>query len=368
MNAMKCHNCHGMGHRSVNCPLSPSHRRCYTCGKAGGTFDHRAGCKDAWYDLSKPVPRDTLGKLYTRELAIQFLLVDSEAEKESHNASMRRSAPKPMRVVVPSQNPKRVCSSAVQATTATPVIETPAKSIPPEKVDNIRPPTKTGEPTQCEATAMQSEARASTMVQDVRILDGLLTPDGRQILKREHDKENTMVYDGERTFHQSSAMGFSVRLNEADAQPSVALPDVLLRFVFRKSPRVFVDSGTKNDFELTIATLRMSNGLRVTYDKARLDICGQPDRDTIFSVVAPNGSFRVAIRQACVEINDMYFLSEFGMACLAKSPMMLPATPQFLVTLVGPAEDEIRVRYKQNRYLLTIDSGMVRINPFDAVN
>lgn len=81
----------------------------------------------------------------------------------------------------------------------------------------------------------------------------------------------------------------------------------------------------------------MPNGLRVSYNKVFLDICGKPSRDAVFSVVAPNGTFRIAIRAACVEINDIYYLSDFGMACLAKTTKMLPRPPQLSVTLTGPA-------------------------------
>lgn len=379
-----------MGHRSANCPFSPSHRRCYTCGKAGGLFDHREGCKDAWYDLSMPVPRDTCGKQYTRELALRVLMADYEAEKAAHNAAMRRSAPKPTRVSVPSQNPKRICSSTERAETTKPEVNGPAKATSRGKNDEVGPSTETGErvsetpttsasitahgiepeSTHDDEVAMRSEALepvANTVVQDVRILDGLMTPGGRSIPKRENNGENVVALNRERIFYQPSSMGLAVRLNEVEAHPSVDLPEVLLRFVFRNSPRVFVDIGTKNEFELSTATLRMANGLRVNYNKTRLDIGGQPNQDTNFSVVTPNGSFRVAIRQPCVEINDIFFLSEFGMACLARSPMMLPAPPQFVVTLIGPSEDEIRVRYKENGYLLTIEGGIVRISPFDPV-
>lgn len=69
------------------------------------------------------------------------------------------------------------------------------------------------------------------MVQDVRVTDGLMTPDGKPIIKTNRDKENVSVGDGERTFYEPSAAGFGSRLNEADAHPSVDAPDVLLRVV-----------------------------------------------------------------------------------------------------------------------------------------
>lgn len=389
MNSMKCHNCHGMGHRSANCPFSPSHRRCYTCGKAGGLFDHREGCKDAWYDLSKPVPRDTCGKQYTRELALQVLLADYEAEKKAHDAVMRRPTPTATRVSVASPIPKRSCTSTVRAETIRQRVSAPSKTFSKGKHGEINSSTKKDGPFNDTAASASITARgvepesihvdvaamrsishelvASTLVQDVRISDGSMTPEGRTFPKFEDNEVNVVAINRETTSYQPSAMSLGIRFNEANAHLSEDLPEVLLRFVFRNSPRVFIDSGTKDEFELSTTTLRMANGLRVRYNKTRLDICGLPNRDTNFSVVAPNGSFRVAIRQPCVEINEIFFLSEFGMACLARSPMMLPAPPQFVVTLIGPPEDEIRVRYRENRYLLTIENGIVRVNPFDPV-
>lgn len=52
-----CYNCQGKGHRSSKCPFPPAHRRCPSCGIAGGDYMHREGCREQWYDLSIRVPR-----------------------------------------------------------------------------------------------------------------------------------------------------------------------------------------------------------------------------------------------------------------------------------------------------------------------
>lgn len=57
MNNFLCYNCQGQGHRASQCQFAPTHRRCPTCGKAGGNHAHREGCSDSWYDLSVRVPR-----------------------------------------------------------------------------------------------------------------------------------------------------------------------------------------------------------------------------------------------------------------------------------------------------------------------
>lgn len=210
----------------------------------------------------------------------------------------------------------------------------------------------------------KTEYASEEGVVDVYVPDISINTEGKPVPETEANDENVVVVDSERAFYQPSTTGFGIRLNEADAHPSVDAPDVLLRFVFRKAPRIFIDSGMDSEFELSTTTLRMSNGLRVKYNKVFLDICGRPTREAVFNVVAANGSFRIVIREACVELNEMYYLSEFGMACLAKAPMMLPLTPQLCVTLMGEPEDEIRVRYRKNRYILTMENGAIRINPF----
>lgn len=419
MNQMKCHNCHGLGHRSANCPFSPTHRRCNSCGKAGGLFEHRKECPDGWYDLSTPVPRDPCGKRYSRERTLQLIAAEYEAEKAAYGEAMRRAAARPIRSPQMVNRPKRGCSSTSRAPTALQDSKPPSKSNMMHEPKEKRPnnyahksstiqtrtekvpstPSTVGEVSSAEncegvntAESQNTAPQVYAFVQDVRVLDGIMTPDGKPIRKTEDDNEsalvdvqlpnesvelkeepapnnegddgNVLLVDSERTFYQRSATGFGIRLNEADAHPSVDAPDVLLRFVFRKAPRIFIDSGMDSSFELTATTLRMSNGLRVKYNGVFLDICGKPTREAVFNVMAPHGTFRLVIRTACVEVNEIFYFSEFGMACLARAPMMLPLTPQLVVTLVGEAEDEIRVRYMGNRYVLTMENGAVRISPF----
>lgn len=218
MNQMKCHNCHGLGHRSANCPFSPTHRRCNSCGKAGGLFEHRKECPDGWYDLSTPVPRDPCGKQNSRERTLQLIAAEYDAEKAAYGKAMRQAAARPSRNSPMVNRPKRGCSCTSRAPTALQDSKPPTKSNtmhePKEKRSNNntreasttqtgtekKPSTPVGEVSSAEngkeVDAAESQNTAPPVyafVQDVRVLDGIMTPDGKPIRKVEDDNEIAMV-------------------------------------------------------------------------------------------------------------------------------------------------------------------------------
>lgn len=195
-----------------------------------------------------------------------------------------------------------------------------------------------------------------------------LMPDNVPRPKSTVEKENVLVADTEKTFWQRGEQGFGVRLNEVDAHPVVDSMAVLLRFVFKKSPRIVIDKDTPNAVELHSTVLRMPNGLRVKYNGMFLDICGMAVRNIVLAVETPSGSFRLAIKPTCVEINETTFLTDFGLVVLPKHPSMISAPPQCSVSVIGEEEDMLRVRYKENRYVMKFVDEGVRIEPFEKMN
>lgn len=381
MNDMKCHNCHELGHRSANCVFSPTHRRCYKCGKAGGKFEHREGCEDKWYNLSIPVPRDSKGQLYPRALAVELIEAEYITEKEQVIEKRRQAPSTSSSETAIAQQAKRGRISQSKPTT----IRSFVKNLQPAPVDSVESDRKIyNRPTRianheseaplCKQRPSQLKGRdvnqPSTsaavglrdgMVQDVRVLDGLMTPDGKPI-QLESPKE--AVADRNKTFFQPTSSGYGTQLNEVDAHPGVDSPPLLMRLVFRREARVFVNHGTSSELELHGTVLRMANGLRVRFNGRFLDVCGVPTGDVILMVLAVNFAFRMVIHENNVEINETYFLTDYGMSCLARASNTLPAAPAAVVTILGPPHDEIRIRYRENRYLMTFVDGLARINPY----
>lgn len=416
-NGMKCHNCHGVGHRASNCPFSPNHRRCYTCGRAGGKFQHRVGCEDTWYNLSILPPRNENGELYPRDTALNMLWVQYKKEKNCMLELRRREIHNLSNNMQDRQQPKRIRVTQPQQTVVRPF----DRESHTDGVGNLRPITKRTVVWEVPKAKDANKAMSSIsnspigsiggMVQDVRVTDGIMTPDGKPINKRTEtatvdysqrseiekpsvtvvSKKETVkevrVADGvtssqgkqmpqkaddipvlladcEKTYYLRSDVGFGIRLNEVDAHPLAEAPPLLLRFVFRQTPKIFIDSGTSNEIELSSTMLRMRNGLRVSYNGMFLDICGRPRGEVVLLVGSTNFSFRLAINETCVGIDESYFLSEFGMACLTMTPSTLPPPPSATVTIVGPLQESLRIRYKENRYEMTFADGIARVNPY----
>lgn len=383
-----CHNCKGIGHRSANCEFSPMHRRCFVCGKAGGLFQHRIGCRDAWYNLAKRVPRDPFGNYFPREQAIALLEAEYKAEKaayeqnqqqlaalhaaqesarrtaalQRHAQELRQAAAQPPQVPVGRQTVTNQSVAAQQQKRARP--SPPEKRATSPPVSEIR------------RQFEQQKARGG-MVQDVRITDGLMTPEGKPVpqptsqpapqpvSQPTSQPQNLLVADTEKTFWQHGKSGFGVRLNEVDAHPSIDSPEVLLRFVFAKRPLVVIDKDTPNEVGLQGTVLRMVNGMRVKYNGRFLDFCGLPSRNVYLAVETPSGSFRLAIKPTCVELNETTFLTDFGLAILPKHEGMISAPPQSTVTVIGEPEGVWRIRYKENRFEMFFHDGGFSIQPYE---
>lgn len=384
--AMKCHNCHAMNHRSSNCPWPPNHRRCYKCGKAGGKFQHREGCEDAWYDLSILPPRNYKGELYPREIALQLLLDQYHVEKAKVTEARRRvansAADRPqnrrgrgmnteftnLRSFVRNlkdMNVPRGVPMVGNRPPFSPRVEAVSANVKSEKASSTLKIAQSAPSTSIAVGIEQhrSSTRIIGMVQDVRVTDGVMTPDGKPIPQKTPG-ERVLLADCEKIYYQRSKSGFGIRLNEVDAHPTAEMPPLLMRMVFRHNPRLFIDYGTSSQFELGGTVLRMTNGLRVRYNGTFLDLCGQPSGDVVLEIVAEKFKFRLVIHEDSVEINETYFLGDLGMACLSMPQNMLPTPPSSVVNIVGPDQDEIRIRYKNNRYSMTFLNGIAMINPF----
>lgn len=192
-----------------------------------------------------------------------------------------------------------------------------------------------------------------------------MTPSGKPAAEEPTaENKKVLLADTEINFWQKGSQGFGVRLNEVDAHPTTDSQDVVLRFVFAKKPTIIIDKDSATPFALSSTVVRMANGLRVKYNGVFLDVCGTATRDLIMAVDTPNGSFRLAVKPQCVEINETYFLGDFGLACYPKWEGMISAPHHCTVSAIGEPEDELRVRYKTHRYVIDFVNGALRISPY----